>query len=315
MKRILTAALALSLLNGGAVMAQSHDRGRNNQSADNDGQGQNDNQYGNRNDRNDKDKGRNDRSRDDHNRNDQSRNDQNRNNRDGDQGRGGRQNNERWSRGDRIPTEYRQNRYVVSEWRQYGLNRPPRGYHWVRNNNNDFYLAAIATGVIATVIYRDQREQRWHQRYSRTYTYNDDVYYQECRKGPDPAGVIAGALIGGLIGNMAGRGGERTGPTIAGVIVGGAVGAALTSNLNCEDRSYAYKTYHEGFNSGRPGSRYEWRNPRNNDRGEFRVGRYYNDRDGFRCASFTQIVYIQGRQHRSKGVACRQPDGAWAVVN
>jgi Ni/Co efflux regulator RcnB/surface antigen len=309
MKRILTAALALSLLNGGAVMAQPNDRDHNGRRDSRNDQNQSDNQHGNRNGRNHNSQ----------NANDQNRNDQSRNNRGGNQDRhndsGGRQHVERWSRGDRIPNEYRQNRYVVSEWRQHGLNRPPRWYHWVRNNNNDFYLAAIATGVIVTVIYRDQREQRWHQRYSRTYTYNDDVYYRECRKGPDPAGVIAGALIGGLIGNMAGRGGERTGPTIAGVIVGGAVGAALTNNLNCEDRSYAYKTYYEGFNSGRPGSRYEWRNPRNNDRGQFRVGRYYNDRDGFRCASFTQIVYIQGRQHRSEGVACRQPDGAWAVVN
>ena len=300
MKRILTATLALSLLNGGAAMAQPNDRGHNEQ---------NDDQRGNRNDRNNNDQGR-----DDHNRNDQSRY-----NRDGDQGRrndsGDRRNNERWSRGDRIPNEYRQNRYVVGDWRQHGLNQPPRGYHWVRNNNNDFYLAAIATGVIVTVIYRDQREQRWHQRYSRTYTYNDDVYYQECRRGPDPAGVIAGALIGGLLGNIAGRGGDRAVPTVAGVIVGGAVGAALTSNLNCEDRSYAYKTYYEGFNSGRPGSRYEWHNPRTNDRGEFRVGNYYNDRDGFRCANYTQTIYVQGRRQKARGQACRQPDGSWVIVN
>jgi hypothetical protein len=47
------------------------------------------------------------------------------------------------------------------------------------------------------------------------------------------------------------------------VIVGGALGAAMTRNLNCEDRSYAYKTYYDGFNSGRPNSTYQWRNPNN----------------------------------------------------
>jgi Ni/Co efflux regulator RcnB/surface antigen len=303
MKRILTAALALSLLNGGAVLAQSSDRDHNDQRQD-------ENQHGNRSDRNNNDQGR-----DDHNRNDQSRNNRDRGQDRHDDSRG-RQYNERWSRGDRLPDEYRQNRYVMSDWRQHGLNQPPRGYHWVRDDNNDFFLAAISTGIIATAIYRDQRDQRWSQRYSRVYTYNDDIYYQQCRNGPDPAGVIVGALIGGLLGNAAGRGGGRTGSTIAGVVVGGAVGAALTSNLNCEDRSYAYKTYYEGFNSGRPGSRYEWRNPRNNHRGDFRVGSYYNDRDGFRCAKFTQTIYIQGhRQQRANGIACRQPDGTWAVVN
>ncbi len=313
MKRILTAAVALSLLNGGAVMAQSSDQNHNNQSDNDNQRSQNGDQRGNSNDQSHNNQNRNDRRGNDHNRNEQSRNNKG-DNRDRQNGSSAHQSNQRWSRGDRLPNEYRQNRYVVRDWRQHGLQQPRRGYHWVRNNNNDFYLAAIATGVIVTVIYRDQRDQRWHQRYSRTYTYNDDVYYRECRKGPDPAGVIAGALIGGLIGNIAGHAGERTGPTIAGVIVGGAVGTALTSNLNCEDRSYAYKTYYEGFNSGRPGSRYEWRNPRNNDRGEFRVGRYYNDRDGFRCADYTQTIYVQSRRQKVSGQACRQPDGSWVIV-
>jgi len=158
----------------------------------------------------------------------------------------------------------------------------------------------------------DNRADRWSQRYSRTYSYNDDIYYRECRNSPDPAGVIAGALIGGLIGNAAGQG--RTGATVAGVVVGGAVGAALTSDLDCEDRSYAYRTYYDGFNSGRPGSQYQWRNPRNNHRGEFRVGAYYNDPDGFRCANFTQTIYVQGRPQQARGRACRQPDGTWTIV-
>ncbi len=161
---------------------------------------------------------------------------------------------------------------------------------------------------------RDDPSDRWRQRYSRTYSYNDDIYYQECRNSPDPAGIIAGALIGGLLGNVVGQGGGRTGATIAGVVVGGAVGAALTSNLDCEDRSYAYKTYYDGFNSGRPGSRYEWRNPRNDHRGEFRVGTYYNDPDGFRCANYSQTIYVQGRPREARGRACRQPDGTWAIV-
>ena len=108
----------------------------------------------------------------------------------------------------------------------------------------------------------------------------------DCRQSVDPAGVIAGALIGGLLGNAVGRGGGRGGATVAGVIVGGALGATLTRNLDCEDRSYAYKTYYDGFNAGRPNARYEWRNPRNGHYGNFLVRDYYNDPDGFRCANF-----------------------------
>jgi surface antigen len=220
----------------------------------------------------------------------------------------------RWSRGDRLPDQYRQDRYYVNDWQQHGLKQPPGGYRWIRDDNNDYYLSLIATGIITDTVYRSDRDDRWRQRYSRYYSYNDDVYYQQCRRSPDPAGILVGGLIGGLLGNSAGRGGNRTGATIAGVIVGGAVGAALTRNMDCEDRSYAYRTYYSGFNSGRPGN-YKWRNPRNGNRGDFRIGSYYNDPYGFRCARFDQVTYIQGRSYRADGVACRQPDGSWAVVS
>ena len=161
----------------------------------------------------------------------------------------------------------------------------------------------------------DDSNRRWQARYSRSYTYNDDVYYRDCRSSPDPAGVIAGALIGGLIGNSVASGGARGGATVAGVIVGGALGAAMTRNLNCEDRSYAYKAYYDGFNSGRPNSTYRWRNPNNGHYGNFRVVSYINDPDGFRCANYSQEIFIQGRPQTNAGRACRQPDGTWTIVS
>jgi Ni/Co efflux regulator RcnB len=36
-----------------------------------------------------------------------------------------------WSRGDRLPEEFRGDRYIVSDWRGMHLRRPARGYHWV----------------------------------------------------------------------------------------------------------------------------------------------------------------------------------------
>jgi|SRR5579871_5612777 len=164
-------------------------------------------------------------------------------------------------------------------------------------------------------ISNDDREGRWRQRYARVYTYNDDSFYQQCRSSVDPAGVIAGALIGGLLGNAVSRGGGRTGGTVAGVVVGGALGAALTRNMDCADRSYAYKTYYDGFNAGRTNALYEWRNPNNGHRGEFRVADYYNDPDGFRCANYTQQIFINGQPQAASGRACQQPDGTWAIVN
>ena len=57
-----------------------------------------------------------------------------------------------WRRGDRLPRYYRDNYYVVREYNRYGLLRPPRGYHYVRDDRGDYLLVGIATGVILGVI-------------------------------------------------------------------------------------------------------------------------------------------------------------------
>ncbi len=57
-----------------------------------------------------------------------------------------------WHRGDKLPSNYRGKAYVV-DYRHYGLGAPPRGYQYVRVNN-DVVLTAIATGVVASVIYQ-----------------------------------------------------------------------------------------------------------------------------------------------------------------
>ena len=56
-----------------------------------------------------------------------------------------------WSYGQRMPSYYRSNQYVVSNYGQYGLRAPPHGYHYVRSGN-DVVLAAIAGGLITAVI-------------------------------------------------------------------------------------------------------------------------------------------------------------------
>lgn len=57
----------------------------------------------------------------------------------------------RWERGQRLDARYRGNGYYVSDWRRHGLRSPPRGYRWQRVNDQ-YVLAAVATGLIASVI-------------------------------------------------------------------------------------------------------------------------------------------------------------------
>ena len=117
--RPLVAALAaLSLGMGGAAFADDHDHGR----------GGNDSHHDDRHD--------------DHGHG----HDQHAN----DRGRGAGPDHS-FYRGGRLPTQYRSRQYVVDDWRGHHLSAPPRGYHWVQTGG-DYVLAAIATGVIASVL-------------------------------------------------------------------------------------------------------------------------------------------------------------------
>ena len=104
MKRLLTSAIALSLLaSAGAAAAQPHHDDRN------------DHRY--------------EQHRDDHNNN-----------------RG-----HRWARGQRLDRTYYSDRSHYVDYRAHHLRAPPRGYQWVRADN-DYALVALTTGLIASIV-------------------------------------------------------------------------------------------------------------------------------------------------------------------
>jgi Ni/Co efflux regulator RcnB len=128
MKRLLTAALALSLLGGTAALAQPYDQRQG-----------------------------------DHSGYDQQRRDQQHNGQAGygqrnDQGGYGQRSDRQdqrqmrhWARGQRLPPAYYQDRGHYVDYRSHHLRRPPRGYQWVQADNN-YALVALTTGLIASIV-------------------------------------------------------------------------------------------------------------------------------------------------------------------
>jgi len=55
-----------------------------------------------------------------------------------------------WRKGDHLG--YYKTRYVEVDYRDRHLKPPPRGYHYVRDDKGDIILAAVATGLIASII-------------------------------------------------------------------------------------------------------------------------------------------------------------------
>lgn len=56
-----------------------------------------------------------------------------------------------FQRGNRLPPQYRQNIYVVNDWRSHQLPPPPRNHYWVQTGA-DYVLVAIASGIIVQLI-------------------------------------------------------------------------------------------------------------------------------------------------------------------
>jgi Ni/Co efflux regulator RcnB len=128
-KHLISATIALALLASSAAVAQPNSQGQNREQRQNDR------------DRSDRQGG----------------NDRNNNDRNNDR------NNEGWSRGGHVPSQYRQDQYIVRDWQQHNLRTPPRGYHWVRNDSDQYVLAAITSGIIAEIVSQNQyrSDYRW----------------------------------------------------------------------------------------------------------------------------------------------------------
>lgn len=57
-------------------------------------------------------------------------------------------------RGGTLPAAYRAHPAVVHDWHRHHLAAPPRGHQWVQVNG-DYALIAIASGLIASVLFSD----------------------------------------------------------------------------------------------------------------------------------------------------------------
>jgi Ni/Co efflux regulator RcnB len=61
----------------------------------------------------------------------------------------------RWRTGQRFDN-WRSRQYYVTDYRSYGLPAPRRGYRYYRDSNGDIVMAAIATGLIASILTANQ---------------------------------------------------------------------------------------------------------------------------------------------------------------
>jgi surface antigen len=133
--------------------------------------------------------------------------------------------------------------------------------------------------------------------------------------GPREAtGTLTGAALGGLLGAQFGGGSGQLASTAIGVLIGGLIGSEVGRSMDEVDRMKANQAVNEAH-SADLGERIIWNNPDNGHSGSVTPVRDGYSESGRYCREFYQTINIGGRTEEAYGIACRQADGTWRIVN
>ncbi len=128
-------------------------------------------------------------------------------------------------------------------------------------------------------------------------------------------GAITGGALGGLLGAQFGgkRGNDRLITTGVGVFIGSLIGSEIGRSMDEVDRMKANEAINRAHTAP-ISERITWNNPQKNHSGSVTPVRDGYSESGGYCREFHQTVSIGGKREEAYGVACRQPDGSWRIV-
>jgi surface antigen len=128
-------------------------------------------------------------------------------------------------------------------------------------------------------------------------------------------GAMTGGALGGLLGAEFGgkHGNDRLLTTGIGVFLGTLIGSEIGRSMDEVDRMRANEA-NTRAHTANIGEKITWNNPGNNHSGSVTPTRDGYSESGNYCREFYQTVSIGGKTEDAYGVACRQPDGTWRIV-
>jgi surface antigen len=148
--------------------------------------------------------------------------------------------------------------------------------------------------------------RRKHGHRSYALPYGIDV--GRCNK--EVLGALLGGAAGGVIASEAVSGDGRiiaiTGGTVLGAVVGGSIGRSMDEvDQNCVGQTLEHAP---------DGEEIVWNSTEENSRYQVTPTASFQDRSGQYCREYQATAEIAGRNQRTYGTACRQPDGSWRLV-
>lgn len=130
----------------------------------------------------------------------------------------------------------------------------------------------------------------------------------------ETAGTMIGAGTGAVVGAQVGGGSGRLVGVAVGTLLGALLGGEIGRTMDQADQAAAERAY-EQAQTAPIGQPINWDNPDNGHYGSVTpVREGTHDQSGEYCREFQQTVTIGGRPENAYGVACRQPDGSWRIV-
>lgn len=126
-------------------------------------------------------------------------------------------------------------------------------------------------------------------------------------------GGLAGAALGGLLGAQFGGGRGKLATTGLGVLLGALAGSEIGRTMDEVDRMKADQAAHQATQAPL-GETITWNNPATGNHGSYTPTRDGTSARGEYCREYQQTVTVGGRTQDAYGIACRQPDGTWRLL-
>ncbi|MDX5493108.1 MAG: hypothetical protein LPK86_06360 [Alphaproteobacteria bacterium] len=217
---------------------------------------------------------------------------------------------------------YRNQTQYKRPYRPVYSDRPWYGWHGSRKphsrgpvivyKNVNYYVTIpqpVYVHHVSGYSYSDYYYQGPYAGYDSVYRYDSYGYgYRQSACNSDAVGAAIGAVLGGVIGADQGRG---AGPVVGGALVGAVLGGVLGSLIDSSNQACVGDVL-EYVPANQP---VYWQDPNSGYGYEVTPLRTWEPNPGQYCREYQTVVTIGGRAEQAYGYACRQPDGAWQVVN
>lgn len=127
-------------------------------------------------------------------------------------------------------------------------------------------------------------------------------------------GGVLGGVGGAVAGAQFGSGTGQLAATAAGALLGAYLGSEVGRGLDEVDRQRAQNAFSRA-NTAPVGQTINWNNPNSGNYGSVTPVRDGTASTGEYCREYQTTVYVDGKSQNAHGVACRQADGSWKMIN